>query len=225
MKPQFSNLAERVGYQFNDKFLLELALTHRSASANNNERLEFLGDAILGMVISDWLYARFESASEGQLSRLRASLVKRETLAAIATKLDLGAYLQMGTGEQRSGGQSRTSTLADAVEAVIASIYLDGGIDHARELIHRLYAARLESVDLNDCKKDPKTRLQEYLQGRGLDLPDYEILRTEGKQHNQRFTVRCNVADMNLFAEGEGRSRRKAEQAAAGILLEQIDAI
>ncbi len=217
-------LCELIGYQFVSPALLELALTHRSAGGNNNERLEFLGDAILGMVISDWLYAHFKAASEGQLSRLRASLVKRETLASLARELDIGSYLEMGTGEQRSGGHSRDSTLADAVEAIIAAVYLDGGIDRAHQLILSLFDSRLQAVDLSDCGKDPKTRLQEYLQARNLELPDYEIIRTEGKQHHQKFTVRCSVKSPEYTSEGTGRSRRKAEQAAAAALLEQVDA-
>ncbi|WP_043118864.1 ribonuclease III [Solemya velum gill symbiont] len=217
-------LSELINYQFDSPALLELALTHRSAGGNNNERLEFLGDAILGMVISDWLYKRFQAASEGQLSRLRASLVKRETLASLARELDIGKYLEMGVGEQRSGGHSRDSILADAIEAIIAAVYLDGGIDKAHKLILSLFDSRLQAVDLNDCGKDSKTRLQEYLQARNLELPEYEILRTEGKQHHQTFTVQCNVKSLQLTSEGIGRSRRKAEQAAAAALLEQVDA-
>ena len=222
MKTPLSQLSNIIDYQFDNTGLIELALTHRSAGGSNNERLEFLGDAILGMVISDWLFEQFPSATEGQLSRLRASLVKKETLASLSRELELGKYLQMGAGEQRSGGQSRDSTLADVIEAIIAAVYLDGGIEESRRLIHSLFRERLKSVSLSDCEKDPKTRLQEYLQGRGKALPVYEILRTEGQQHKQKFTVSCKVDSLELDSEGVGTSRRKAEQAAAAELLEQI---
>ena len=223
MRKSPDQLCKRLKYQFDDPSHLEQALTHRSAGNVNNERLEFLGDAILGMVVADWLYTRFESAAEGELSRLRAYLVKRETLAAIAAEIDLGEYLLMGVGEQRSGGQSRASTLADAFEALIAAVYLDKGLDQARKMIMRLFDSRLADLTIDFVDKDPKTKLQEYLQGKNLELPAYEIITVTGKQHAQQFEVRCRVSALGLEASGTGRSRRKAEQAAAEQLLKGLE--
>lgn len=222
MRKSPDQLGKQLSYRFENTALLEQALTHRSAGSVNNERFEFLGDAILGMVIADWLFQRFDDATEGQLSRLRAYLVKRETLASIASEIGLGDYLLMGVGEQRSGGPSRSSTLADALEALIAAVYLDKGMEPATSLISRLFESRFLDLSLDYCEKDPKTRLQEYLQGRNLELPHYEITRVDGKQHDQSFTVLCRVDVINKDASGVGRSRRKAEQAAAEKLLEKL---
>jgi ribonuclease-3 len=217
-------LAKSVGYQFKDPRLLDSAVTHRSAGSGNNERLEFLGDAVLGQVVAEWLYHRFPDAAEGQLSRLRASLVKRETLAEIAREVALGDYLRLGSGELKSGGFRRDSILADALEAVFGAVLVDGGFTACHDCIHRLYARRFESVSVVDELKDPKTRLQEYLQSRKLALPEYEMVRVSGKAHNQRFDVECRVAGLDLVCVGKGSSRRKAEQAAAVAMLEQCDA-
>ena len=215
-------LQQRIGYQFNDAGLLERALTHRSLGARNNERLEFLGDAILGFEVADHLYRSAVDANEGQLSRMRAHLVKRETLAKIARELELGNILHLGAGELRSGGQSRDSILADAVEAVIAAVYLDGGIDEARQLVRRLLGHRLSNPTPEIRRKDAKTRLQEHLQSIGKPLPGYEVIDVAGDQHDQRFRVVCST-EIGGQTEGEGTSRRKAEQAAARKMLERLE--
>jgi len=217
-------LARAIGYRFDDPGLLDEAVTHRSAGSRNNERLEFLGDAVLGLVVSQWLYTAFPDASEGQLSRLRATLVKRESLATIARRLDLGAYLRLGTGELKSGGFRRDSILADALEAILGGILLDGGFDTCRACILGLYAGRLERLSVADELKDPKTRLQEYLQSRKLALPVYAMKEVSGKAHKQRFVVECRIEELGTASTGTGGSRRKAEQSAADNMLEQLDA-
>lgn len=215
-------LQKRIGYEFNDRGLLERALSHRSVGARNNERLEFLGDAILGFEVADHLFHQVDDANEGQLSRMRAHLVKRETLAEIARELQLGDILRLGPGELRSGGQSRDSILADAVEAIIAAVYLDGGIEPARALVRRLLGDRLSDPTPETRRKDPKTRLQEYLQGLGKPLPRYDVLGISGEQHDQTFRVVC-TSTVAGSTEGEGASRRKAEQAAARRMLERLE--
>lgn len=215
-------LQRLIGYRFHDEDLLRLALTHRSASANHNERLEFLGDSVLGYLVSDILYARHPRADEGRLTRMRAQLVKRETLAATASNLVLGDYLVLGTGELRSGGQSRDSTLADALEALIAAVYLDGGLGAARDLIVRLLAERLDDIEPSSERKDAKTRLQEYLQARRQSLPEYQVVKVFGEQHEQTFVVACALPDLGRLTEGIGGSRRKAEQAAAESMLHAV---
>jgi ribonuclease-3 len=215
-------LQQRIDYQFHDVGLLERALTHRSLGARNNERLEFLGDAILGFEVADNLYKRVDDANEGQLSRMRAHLVKRETLAQIARELQLGDILRLGPGELRSGGQARDSILADAVEAIIAAVYLDGGIDAARALVRRLLGDRLTEPTSETRRKDPKTRLQEHLQALGRPLPQYEVSCVTGDQHDQTFKVICSTGSGDE-TEGEGPSRRKAEQSAARKMLEQLE--
>lgn len=207
---------------FEDDTLLEQALTHRSHGQPNNERLEFLGDAVLGMVTADRLFQRFPDASEGQLSRLRAQLVRRETLAGIARDISLGDYLIMGSGELRAGGQSRDSTLSDALEAVLGAVYLDQGFRACERFFEKLFGGRLDKLDLSRSIKDPKTRLQEYLQSRNLGLPEYLVTTTTGKQHQQMFHVDCTLADLEITASGQGKSRRKAEQDAASRALETI---
>jgi ribonuclease-3 len=213
----------KIEYSFKDVSFLENALTHRSKGSNNNERLEFLGDAILGFVVAEILYSKFDQASEGQLSRFRASLVKKETLAALARELSLGDYLLLGSGELKSGGFRRDSILADAMEAVLGAMYLDGGIEMARSLIERCLKDRLDSLSLEGADtKDPKTCLQEYLQGRRLALPKYEVVATFGDEHNQSFEVNCLVTGLDEPVKGSGTSRRRAEQAAAQQALDQL---
>ena len=216
-------LARELNLHFQHLSLFEQALTHRSAGSINNERLEYLGDAVLGMVIANRLYRRFPQASEGQLSRLRSLLVKRQTLAEIGVEIQLSKYLVMGAGELRSGGQSRDSTLADAVEAILGATYLELGSDGVESLIDHLFSRRLQSLTLEQCEKDPKTRLQEHLQSRNLPLPEYRVLLVSGKQHQQRFSVKCRVKALKLEALGSDMSRRKAEQDAARQLLQELE--
>jgi ribonuclease-3 len=223
LRPSTDILCRALGYRFSDQDLLEQALTHRSASGSNNERLEFLGDSILGFVIANELYERFPVASEGQLSRLRASLVKRDTLAKLARQFALGDYLNLGPGELRSGGQARASILADALEAILAAIYLDSGYAITREVILNLFEARLRVLDLDAQQKDPKTRLQELLQARKIALPNYEIVETSGTPHDQVFVVRCSIDELDLVEQGTGSSRRRAEQEAASRLLQELE--
>jgi len=215
-------LAKRIDYAFNNIDYLHTALTHRSAKSDNNERMEFLGDAILSYLISIELYRRFPQAKEGELSRLRASLVKGETLARIANEITLGDFLVMGSGELKSGGYRRNSTLADAFEALIGAVYLDGGLEAASRFIKRFFAHRLDQCDPNKAQKDPKTRLQEHLQAQSLPLPEYEVVETTGKAHNQTFKVACRIESLQESVYGDGSSRRKAEQMAAEAALELL---
>ncbi len=216
-------LALRLGHDFADQGMLKLALTHRSHGASNNERLEFLGDSILNFMIADELYRRFPRGREGQLSRLRASLVKGATLAEVAVDLHLGGELRLGQGEKKSGGHRRESILADAVEAVIGAIYLDAGLEVARACLLAWYAERLDALSLKNTDKDPKTRLQELMQGRQQDLPDYQLEKVEGEDHDQVFTVSCRVSLLPETCLGTGRTRRYAEQQAAHQALEMIE--
>jgi ribonuclease-3 len=216
-------LTDQLGYQFKDGALLAQALTHRSASALNNERLEFLGDAILGFVIAAALYRQHPNRPEGMLSRLRANLVNRESLATMAGELRLGEHLKLGPGELKSGGARRKSILADALEALIGAVYLDSDVVTAKALILRLFNERLTNLPAADALKDPKTRLQEYLQARGLALPEYAIVNVAGADHRQTFAVRCRIAALKLEAMGEATSRRRAEQAAAAELLDRLN--
>lgn len=215
-------LYRELGYQFSEESFVTQALTHRSAANHNNERLEFLGDAILGFVVADELYRTFPDANEGQLSRLRARLVKKETLAAIARRLDLGSYLNLGAGELRTGGHTRDSILADALEALFAAVYLDSGYQSARDIVLNLYQKRIAGLSPKAQGKDPKTRLQEYLQARKKSLPSYTIVEVSGEQHDQYFDVECRVDELNVLSRGLGGSRRKAEQMAASALLQQL---
>jgi ribonuclease-3 len=217
-----AKLATALGYRFADAGLLAEALTHRSAGAPHNERLEFLGDAMLNAVVAGALYRRYPQATEGRLSRLRASLVNQETLAILAQTLDLGEYLRLGAGELRSGGSRRASILGDALEAVFGAVYLDGGFDACTKAILRLIEGRLEHISVV-ALKDPKTRLQEWLQSRRLPLPSYQVRRLSGEPHEQHFVVECLVEDLGRRATGEGGSRRKAEQQAARKVLEQLE--
>lgn len=204
-----------LGYRFQDGELLDLALTHRSVSGGNNERLEFLGDAVLGMVIAEALYASRPDADEGNLSRLRARLVRRETLEDLARELALGELLRLGGGELRSGGHRRGSILANALEAVLGAVFLDGGLGATQKVIQRLLGPRLAALDADEELRDPKTRLQEFLQGRGHALPTYDVEHVSGSAHAQHFDVVCRLATPSLEVRGEGASRRAAEQQAA----------
>lgn len=215
-------LRERLGYACRDVALLEAALTHRSAAALNNERLEFLGDAVLSFVVAEILYRVRPGAPEGDLSRLRASLVSGETLAAVAAEHGLGDWLVLGEGELKSGGYRRKSILADGLEAVVGAIYLDGGMDSARSVVERLLHTRLDSLPPAALLKDAKTRLQEVVQGGGRDLPVYTVLAVSGPPHQQTFRVRCELPGSPLSAEAEGTSRRRAEQEAARLVHEQL---
>ena len=215
----YTTLYRQLGYQFNDRTLLETALSHSSYGSSNNERLEFLGDAILGWIIAEHLFQRFPSGQEGQLSRLRSRLVKGDTLAELARSKNLGDYLRLGQGELKSGGFKRGSILADAMEAIIGAIYLDAGEAACAEVVISWYADRLATLTLEDGLKDPKTRLQEFLQARKHSVPCYEVTATAGKDHQQTFTVSCTIDPIDQPFVGKGSSRRKAEQAAAAMAL------
>ncbi|WP_299180535.1 ribonuclease III [uncultured Neptuniibacter sp.] len=210
-----SELARRIGHTFSDETLFELALTHRSCGKTNNERLEFLGDSILNFVIADDLFQRFPKAKEGELSRLRARMVKGVTLSEVARELGLGDYLRLGSGELKSGGYRRDSILADAVEAIIGAIYLDTDMETARGFILSWFKERLDKLDLNETLKDSKTRLQEFLQSRRLALPEYELIQVDGEAHAQTFFIECRVEGLPKPAKGKGSSRRQAEQESA----------
>ncbi|MCB1816205.1 MAG: ribonuclease III, partial [Candidatus Competibacteraceae bacterium] len=214
-------LCRRLGYTFTDDALLRTALTHRSAAGTNNERLEFLGDSILNFVIAEALFEHYPKAREGELSRLRASLVKGDTLADAARAIELGDYLNLGSGELKSGGFRRDSILADALEALLAAVYLDSDFATCRALIRRLFGQQLAALPAADQLKDPKTRLQEALQARQQALPVYDVLAVSGEPHDQKFTVRCTI-DNGLVTVAEGASRRKAEQEAARQALRQL---
>lgn len=214
--------AERLGHQFADPAVLTAALTHRSAGRTNYERLEFLGDAVLTLVVSELLYREFTTSSEGDLSRYRATLVSGSTLAAIAAELGLGDQLRLGGGELKSGGFRRGSILADALEGVFGAVYVDGGYETARAVVGRLYAGRLQRLPVPHELKDAKTRLQEELQRRGLPLPAYVVESVSGEPHEQNFAVACAVPSLGLRTLGEGSSRRRAEQCAAQRLLDAL---
>ena len=215
---------ERLGYAPQDVALFRAALTHRSAAGPNNERLEFLGDSVLNLVIAHKLYDAFPQADEGDLSRLRARLVSREPLAEVAAALELGAMLQLGSGELKSGGFRRQSILADALEALCGAIFLDGGLPAVQAVIERLFAARLATLPEPAALKDAKTRLQEYLQSRSLGLPRYAVAEIAGEDHAQTFRVSCEVQALGLSVSGQGSSRRRAEQQAAERMLAGIAA-
>lgn len=200
------------------------ATTHRSAGSPHNERLEFLGDSVLGLVISEHIYAALPEASEGDLSRLRATLVNKDALARIAKEQGLGARIRLGPGELKSGGHRRNSILADALEAIIGAVYLVGGLERTKRFIADIYGERLHRLPSLQDLKDPKTRLQEWLQARGLALPEYRVLEVSGDPHNQTFRSVCSVQALELEAEGTGASRRKAEQEAAAQALRRINA-
>ena len=222
MATNAEKLQERLQYQFGDQGLLTLALSHRSCGSNNNERLEFLGDAVLGLTISNFLFRRFPEAREGDLSRIRSQIVRAESLAEVARSLDLGPELLLGSGEMKSGGWRRDSILGDTVEALIGAIYLDRGLAAAEQSILNWFADQLNAVTLDAPVKDAKTALQEWLQARSKPLPDYQVIKTEGKDHNRQFTVSCKIDESESTAEATASSRRKAEQLVAEQLLEQL---
>jgi len=211
--------ASRLRYSFRDATLLETALTHRSAGRRNYERLEFVGDAVLSFVVAAMLYRECPEAEEGELSRRRSALVSGSTLAEVATGLGLGVQLRLGGGEMKSGGHRRSSILADALEALFGAIYLDGGIEAAQSVIECLFSGRIDSLPALPELKDPKTRLQEHLQARGLPLPAYALEEVSGEPHELSFVASCEVGALGLQARGEGTSRRRAEQDAAERLL------
>ena len=217
-------LKQSFHYEFSDEHLLKTALTHRSAAGDNNERFEFLGDAVLQVIISEWIFEIRPDASEGRLSRLRSSLVKDSTLAEIAVELGVGEHLILGSGEKKSGGHRRSSILADTVEAIFAAVYLDAGFDAARKLIRKTYRKRVEELPESGELRDPKSQLQEYLQGRQLPPPDYRTENVTGKAHKQSFEVSCTINDLEQTTSGNGLTRRDAEQDAAGAMLTLIDA-
>ena len=215
-------LEKTLQYQFQDVDLFKRALTHRSASNKNNERLEFLGDAVLDFIASEIVYKVRPNASEGDLSRLRASLVKDETLAALAIEIGLGEHLILGIGELKTGGNRRDSILADSLEAIFGAVFLDQGFEAAKDLINRAYADRFLKLPNVVDLKDSKTRLQEWLQERKMALPNYELTNVSGKDHEQRFIVTCMVTDRQVSTHGESTTRRKAEQKAAQKMTELL---
>jgi len=222
---QLTALEERLGYQFSDRKLLEQAVTHRSFSAVHNERLEFLGDSVLNCVVAQLLYAKYLRLDEGDLSRLRANLVKQSSLAEIAERIVLSDFLKLGEGEMKSGGFRRPSILADALEATFGAVFVDAGFDAAHGVIARLFEPILKGVDPKTLGKDSKTLLQEYLQGKRIALPVYTVVETRGAAHAQEFEVECSIPKLGLSLRGIGRSRRAAEQSAAKIALEAAQAV
>jgi ribonuclease-3 len=210
------------GYTFKNTELFEQALTHRSAGRFNNERLEFLGDSILGFVITETLYHRYPDAAEGVLTRLRANLVRRETLAALARKLELGPLIRLGAGERKSGGWRRDSILANTLESIIGAIYLDDGPQACSRFILALFDDHLSQLDTTRTGKDPKTVLQEWLQSRKLPLPVYQVIQEQGEAHRRVFTVTCEVTGLDSTVTAHGSSKRSAEQAAASLVLKHI---
>ena len=213
--PPLDRLQERLQYTFGDQDLLLQALTHRSKANKNNERLEFLGDSILGFIVAEWLYRNFPDISEGKLSRMRSVIVRRDTLADIARDLDFSAELQLGSGELKSGGFNRESILANTLEALIGAIYLDRGVEECSRFVLRHFGRKLQDLDPDAVYKDPKSKLQEYLQQMGRELPTYEVTNVIGQAHDQRFEVACFVPGKDEPYIGHGSSRRTAEQAAA----------
>lgn len=219
----YSGLYKSLGYEFDDPSLLRLALSHRSSGRSNNERLEFLGDSILGFIIAEQLFNELPTAREGELSRLRAGLVQKSTLADIARELEVGSYLILGQGEKKSGGPRRESILADSLEAIISAIYQDAGLDVCRRVVISWFRTRLDSLEKETVQKDAKTRLQEYLQARKMRLPVYDVEEVIGKDHEQTFHVLCRIEALQLNISGMGGSRREAEQQAAEEALQALD--
>lgn len=216
-------LFRRLGYSFRNPALAEQALTHRSYGAAHNERLEFLGDAIVNLIIAEALFQRFPQTREGELTRMRATLIRAETLAEIARTLQLGDHLKLGSGELKSGGFRRESILADTLEALIGGIYLDGGIELCRQCVLTWFEARLQQVVPGEINKDSKSRLQEWLQARGKALPTYTLAATHGEEHNQQFDVSCQIPSVPELFSGSGASRRAAEQNAAQMALNFLE--
>jgi ribonuclease-3 len=215
-------LRNSLNYQFNDVGLLEQSLTHRSAPGGNNERLEFLGDAVLNFVISEIVFRLHPMAPEGDLSRLRASLVKDATLAELAAELGLGEHLILGSGERKTGGHRRESILADALEAIFGAVYLDAGFDAAGKIIGHAFGKRLQNLPSVEELRDPKTRLQEWLQARQKGLPVYELVKVSGQAHQQQFEVSCSVTGVEVSTNGNGTTRRNAEQESAALMLTEL---
>lgn len=215
-------LEQRIGHQFADPLLLRTALTHRSFGTPHNERLEFIGDGVLNCAVADLLYRHFPDLPEGDLSRLRANLVRQDTLHQIALRLELGQLLRLGDGEKKSGGSSRPSMLADTFEAIIGAVFMDRGFDAAHGVVARQYQPLIGQIDLTRDIKDAKTRLQEVLQGRRLPLPEYAIVAVKGEQHVQEFVVSCSIQKLSIRTEARGNSRRIAEQRAARLALEAL---
>ena len=222
LSPDLQALQTRLEHEFSNPRLLQQALTHRSFSADHNERIEFLGDSVLNLAVAGLLYERLSELPEGDLSRVRANLVKQDTLHQLAKTLDLPAVMRLGEGEMRSGGQNRPSILADALEAIIGAVYLDGGYKDAQDLVERLFAQVDIKPDMQAVGKDPKTELQEWLQGRKLALPKYTVVGTSGAAHRQQFEVSCEVTELRQTQQGSGASRRAAEQAAAAAMLQTL---
>jgi len=219
---QIEQIEKILNYHFNDNNLLVLALTHRSFQGKNNERLEFLGDSILNFIIADLLFQKFTLLPEGDLSRLRSQLVKSTTLSEIGILLNLGDYLRLGEGELKSSGWRRPSILADSVEAIIGAVFTDGGISAANDLILGWFKDRIDSINPDNIQKDSKSVLQELLQAKKIDLPDYNIVSIDGEAHCQHFRVSCSIPKLGLSIEGDGASRKIAEQSAAEDMLEKI---
>ncbi|MEH6503716.1 MAG: ribonuclease III [Cycloclasticus sp.] len=214
-----NRLQKKINANFKNRELLELALTHRSIGHNNNERLEFLGDSILGFLIADEIYMKFPTADEGVMSRMRAHLVNGRVLAEIGKDMGLSDELILGQGEKKSGGKNRASILSDAVEAIIGAMYKDAGLSETKKWVLRVFKDRLDALSLDAAEKDPKTRLQEYLQSRGINVPEYTVTSTTGADHNQLFTVACQVGSLNEIIKASSSSRKKAEQKAASKAL------
>lgn len=223
MNDPLSGFEQTLGYVFVNKGLLTTALSHRSLGENNNERLEYLGDALLGFVIAETLYQRYPAASEGDLTRLRATLVKGETLARIARELQLGNFVLLGSGELKSGGWRRTSILANTLEAIIGAIYLDAGFTTCRDRVLTLFGAVIRETTPDTLVKDPKTRLQEYLQSHQQLLPEYNVIMERGESHARIFTVECAIPGLNISVQAEGRNKRSAEQSAAQQALAKLN--
>ncbi len=212
----------KLDHEFADVSILRLALTHRSKGSNNYERLEFLGDSILGFVVADWLYKHYPKLAEGKLSRMRSSLVRKETLAQVARQLNMSNYLILGEGELKSGGFNRDSILADTIESIIGALYLDAGFEVASQFIYSNFKDQFEGISIQSTFKDAKSKLQEAMQKQGYDLPNYEIVETLGEQHEQQFTIECSLITLDISSRATARARRSAEQAAAEKVLSQF---
>ena len=224
MQPALLALQQRLQHSFSNASLLQRAVTHRSFSADHNERLEFLGDSVLNLAVASLLYQRLSDLPEGDLSRVRANLVKQDTLHQLALRLQVSEVLRLGEGESKSGGQQRPSILSDALEALIGAVYLDAGYASAEALVHRLFQAVEINPQMQAAAKDPKTALQEWLQGRKLKLPHYSVVATVGAAHRQTFDVECEITELGLVERGIGGSRRAGEQAAAAAMLATLKA-
>jgi ribonuclease-3 len=224
VQPALSALQDRLQHHFSNASLLQRAVTHRSFSADHNERLEFLGDSVLNLAVASLLYQRLSDLPEGDLSRVRANLVKQDTLHQLALRLQVSDVLRLGEGESKSGGQHRPSILADALEALIGAVYLDAGYSRAEALVHRLFQGVEINPQMQAAAKDPKTALQEWLQGRKMKLPHYSVVATVGAAHRQTFDVECEIAELGLAERGIGGSRRAGEQAAAAAMLATLKA-